>query len=204
MSLVGKKTSEYHKLCNDSSLIKLQPIQITTNSNYIIFRKNMTISSATMKICLWFDKQAEEAVQFYTSIFLNSNIGAISRYGKESFEFHQMPESTALTVQFRIHDMEFLALNGGPKYTFNEAISIVVTVDTQEEIDYIWEKLTEGGEETHCGWLKDKYGLSWQIVPSQLGKWMSSTDSAAVQRVTAAYLQMQKFDISTLEKAYNG
>lgn len=164
----------------------------------------MNISSATMKICLWFDKQAEEAVQFYTSIFPNSNTGAISRYGKEGFEFHQMPEGTALTVQFWINGMEFLALNGGPKYTFNEAISIVVTVDTQEEIDYIWELLTQDGEESHCGWLKDKFGLSWQIVPSQLGKWMSSTDSAAVQRVTAAYLQMQKFDISTLEKAYNG
>lgn len=164
----------------------------------------MTITSATMKICLWFDNQAEEAVQFYTSIFSNSTIGAISRYGKEGFEFHKMPEGTALTVQFWLNGMEFLALNGGPKYTFNESISIVVTVDTQKEIDYIWEKLTDGGEETHCGWLKDKYGLSWQIVPSQLGKWMSSTDSAAVQRVTAAYLQMQKFDISTLERAYKG
>lgn len=164
----------------------------------------MNSTSATMKICLWFDKQAEEAVQFYTSIFPNSKTGAISRYGKEGFEFHQMPEGTALTVQFWINDMEFLALNGGPKYTFNEAISIVVTVDSQEEIDYIWEKLTEGGEETHCGWLKDKFGLSWQIVPSQLGKWMSSTDTASVQRVTAAYLQMQKFDISTLERAFQG
>lgn len=153
-----------------------------------------------MTICLWFDNEAEEAVKFYTSIFKNSSIGHISRYGKEGFEFHGKPEGTALTVSFRLNDMSFNALNGGPQFKFNESISIVVNCETQEEIDHYWNNLTsDGGQESMCGWLKDKYGVSWQIVPSGLGKLMS--DPAKASRVTNAFLKMKKFDIATLANA---
>ena len=153
-----------------------------------------------MTICLWFDKQGEEAVNFYTSIFKNSSIGSISRYGKQGFEFHEMPEGTALVVSFKLNDMNFSALNGGPRYKFNESMSIVVSCDKQEEIDHYWNSLTaDGGQESMCGWLKDKYGISWQIVPSILGSLMS--DPTKASRVTMAFMQMKKMDIETLKNA---
>lgn len=158
--------------------------------------------SATQKmtICLWFDKQAEEAANFYTSIFKNSSIGSISRYGKEGFEFHGMPEGTALVVSFKLNDMNFSALNGGPQFKFNESISIVVSCDTQDEIDHYWNSLTaDGGQESMCGWLKDKYGVSWQIIPSILGSLMS--DPTKASKVTMAFMQMKKMDIATLVNA---
>lgn len=153
-----------------------------------------------MTICLWFDKQGEEAVNFYTSIFKNSSIGSISRYGKEGFEFHGMPEGTALVVIFKLNDINFSALNGGPRFKFNESMSIVVSCDTQEEIDHYWNSLTaDGGQESMCGWLKDKYGISWQIIPSILGSLMS--DPTKASRVTMAFMQMKKMDIATLINA---
>src|SRR5512133_1766312 len=121
-----------------------------------------------MAICLWFDDQAEEAAHFYTSIFKDSEIGHIEKYGKEGYEFHHKPEGSLLAIEFRLNDMKFMALNGGPIFKFNESVSVMVFCDTQEEIDNYWSKLTEGGEESMCGWLKDKYGVSWQVVPAIL------------------------------------
>jgi predicted 3-demethylubiquinone-9 3-methyltransferase (glyoxalase superfamily) len=152
-----------------------------------------------MSICLWFDTQAEEAAKFYTSIFKNSAISNISRYGKEGFEFHKMPEGTALVVNFRINDLDIMALNGGPMFKFTEAISIVVNCDTQNEIDYLWEGLTNGGKENQCGWLKDRYGVSWQIVPTILARLMSDPERS--RRVMKAFLSMKKFDIEKLLQA---
>ncbi len=148
---------------------------------------------------LWFDNQAEEAATLYTSIFKNSEIKSISRYGKEGFEFHGKPEGTAMTVSFSLNGQDFTALNGGPLYKFNEAVSFQFFCDTQQEIDHYWNKLTEGGSEGQCGWLKDKFGVSWQIVPSVLGKLLS--DPLKAPRVTQAFLQMKKFDIEKLLKA---
>jgi len=149
--------------------------------------------------CLWFDHQAEEAAIFYTSIFKNSKIGSVSRYGKEGFEIHGQKEGTALTVSFEINGQPFTALNGGPVFTLSEAVSFQVFCDTQEEIDNYWEKLTEDGKEVQCGWLKDKFGVSWQIVPTILPTLMS--DPSRAERVMKAYMQMVKFDIKTLEEA---
>ena len=156
-----------------------------------------------MSICLWFDGRAEEAVTFYTTIFKDAETGAINRYGKEGFEFHKQPEGTAMTVSFRLNDMKFIALNGGPQFKFNEAISVVVNCETQDEIDHYWSKLTEGGEEGPCGWLKDQFGVSWQIVPSILPTLLSDKNKAKSQAVAGAYLQMKKFDISKLIDAFN-
>lgn len=149
--------------------------------------------------CLWFDSQAEEAVRFYTSVFRNSKIENISRYGKEGFEIHGQKEGTVMTVSFRINGQSFLALNGGPVFKFTEAVSFQVFCETQEDIDYYWNKLTEGGEEGQCGWLKDKYGLSWQIIPTILSTLLSDPSKAG--RVTQAFLQMRKFDIEKLMQA---
>lgn len=146
--------------------------------------------------CLWFDNQAEEAANFYTGIFKDSKIESISRYGKEGFEFHGQPEGTAMTVVFQINGQQFTALNGGPIFKFTEAISFQVFCDTQEEIDYYWEKLTAGGSESQCGWLKDKYGMSWQIIPSILPQLMS--DPAKAGKITLAFMQMKKFEIAKL------
>lgn len=149
--------------------------------------------------CLWFDNQAEEAANFYTSIFKNGKITAVSRYGKEGFEFHKQPEGTAMTVVFEINGQPFTAMNGGPVFKFTEAISFQVFCDSQEEIDHYWNHLTEGGKEVQCGWLKDKYGVSWQVIPSILPTLM--TDPARAGRVTNAFMQMKKFDISKLLEA---
>ena len=154
--------------------------------------------------CLWFDDQGEEAAKFYTSIFKDSKIGDVTRYGKEGYEIHGREEGTVMTVEFEIEGQKFLALNGGPIFKFNEAISFQAYCETQEEVDYYWEKLSEGGDEKaqQCGWLKDKYGVSWQIVPTILIKMLKDKDSEKSQRVMKAMLQMHKLDISTLKKAY--
>lgn len=157
-----------------------------------------------MSICLWFDQEAEQAAQFYCGIFQDSAMGAISRYGKEGFEFHGKPEGTAMTVAFRLNGMNFMALNGGPVYKINEAISIVVSCNSQEEIDHYWQGLGNGGVALNCGWMKDRYGLCWQIVPAVLEELMTDQDPAKVQRVTQAFMQMKKFDIAALLQAAEG
>ena len=154
--------------------------------------------------CLWFDTQAEEAAKFYTSVFKNSRIGRIIRYGKEGREIHGKPEGSVLTVEFELNGQPFTALNGGPVFKFNEAVSFQVHCATQEEIDYFWGKLAEGGEEGPCGWLKDRYGLSWQVVPAVLRDMLMDPDPEKVGRVTKAFLQMRKFDIAALQRAYDG
>jgi predicted 3-demethylubiquinone-9 3-methyltransferase (glyoxalase superfamily) len=155
--------------------------------------------------CLWFDDQGEEAAKFYTSFFKDSKIGDVTRYGKEGYEIHGREEGTVMTVEFEIEGQKFLALNGGPIFKFNEAISFQVYCETQEEVDYYWEKLSEGGDEKaqQCGWLKDKYGVSWQIVPTILIKMLKDKDTEKSQKVMKAMLQMHKLDISTLKKAYD-
>lgn len=154
--------------------------------------------------CLWFDAEAEEAANFYVSIFKNSKIRSVSRYGKEGFEVHGKPAGTVMAVEFEINGQPFLALNGGPQFKFDEAVSFQVHCKTQEEIDYFWSKLTEGGRESRCGWLKDKYGLSWQVVPTTLKEMLAGADSTKSQRVTKAFLQMKKFDLAELRRAYEG
>jgi len=149
---------------------------------------------------LWFDNKAEEAARFYTSIFKNSKIGTISRYGDAAAAAAGRPKGSVMTVTFQLDGEEFMALNGGPHFKFTEAISFVVSCETQKEIDDFWEKLTEGGEPGPCGWLKDKYGLSWQIVPAALDEWMK--DAKAAERVMEAILKMKKLDIKTLKEAY--
>lgn len=155
---------------------------------------------------LWFDKEAEEAAKFYTSVFKNSSIGKTSHYGKEGFEIHQMPAGTVLTIEFELEGQKFLGLNGGPVFKFNEAISFIISCETQEEIDYYWNKLTDGGDEKsqQCGWLKDKFGVSWQVVPSLLGELLSSSDKEKSGRVMKAMLKMKKIIITDLEIASNG
>jgi predicted 3-demethylubiquinone-9 3-methyltransferase (glyoxalase superfamily) len=154
--------------------------------------------------CLWFDDEAEEAVNFYTSIFKNSKIRKVSRYGEAGYEIHRHPAGTVMTIEFELDGQTFTALNGGPLFKFNEAISFQVRCESQEEVDYYWGKLSEGGDEKaqQCGWLKDKYGVSWQIVPTALGEMLQSTDAAKSERVMKALLQMKKIDIRGLRQAY--
>jgi len=154
--------------------------------------------------CLWFDNNAEEAASFYTSIFRNSNISNVTRYGNEGHEIHGKEEGTVMTVDFEIEGQKFLALNGGPIFKFNEAISFQIYCETQEEVDYYWEKLSEGGDEKaqQCGWLKDRYGVSWQVVPIVLIKMLQDKDPKKSESVMKALLQMHKLDISALKKAY--
>jgi predicted 3-demethylubiquinone-9 3-methyltransferase (glyoxalase superfamily) len=149
----------------------------------------------------WFDRQAEDAAKFYTSIFPNSSIGRISRYGKEGYEVHQMPAGTVLTVDFILDGQQFSALNGGPLFQFNESISFIVRCKDQQELDYYWDRLTEGGDEKsqQCGWLKDKFGVSWQVVPAILPQLMD--DPARSGRVMTRLLKMKKLDIKQLEEA---
>jgi predicted 3-demethylubiquinone-9 3-methyltransferase (glyoxalase superfamily) len=146
--------------------------------------------------CLWFDNQAEEAAKFYTSVFKNSKIDNINYYTKEGFGIHGQKENTVLTVSFQINGQPFTALNAGPVFKFNEAVSFQVFCDTQDEIDYYWKKLTADGEESQCGWLKDKYGVSWQIAPAILSELMSDKQRAG--RVMNAFLKMKKFEIEKL------
>jgi predicted 3-demethylubiquinone-9 3-methyltransferase (glyoxalase superfamily) len=148
---------------------------------------------------LWFDDQAEEAVNFYTSVFKNSKIGDVRRYGDDV----PGPEGKVMTISFELDGQEFMALNGGPHFKFTEAISLFVSCETQEEIDRLWYTLSVGGEESMCGWLKDKYGLSWQIVPTILDKLMSDPNPAKANAATQAMLKMQKLDIQALQQAYD-
>lgn len=154
--------------------------------------------------CLWFDDQGEEAARFYVSIFKNSSIGAISHYGKAGQDVHGRPVGSVMTVAFTLEGQDFLALNGGPLFKFNEAVSLMVRCETQAEIDYYWDKLgtAGGGEDSVCGWLKDKYGLSWQIAPANM-PWLAGGGERS-DRAMAAVMQMKKLDIATLERAYNG
>lgn len=154
----------------------------------------------TITPCLWLDGKAEDAARFYTSVFKNSKINDISYYGKEGYEVHKQKEGTVMTVEFEINGQLFTTFNGECPFQFNESVSFQVYCDTQDEIDYYWDKLTaDGGEESYCGWLKDKFGLSWQIVPSVLPELMK--DPAKVERVMKAFMQMRKFDIKKLLNA---
>jgi predicted 3-demethylubiquinone-9 3-methyltransferase (glyoxalase superfamily) len=153
---------------------------------------------------LWFDHQAEEAVKFYTSIFKNSRIGKIARYDEAGAKVSGRPAGSAMTVEFQLEGQKFVALNGGPIFKFTEAVSFVVNCKTQAEVDKYWKKLSAGGKEVQCGWLKDKYGLSWQIVPTVLGELLSSKDAVKSHRVMEAMLKMVKLDIKKLKQAYAG
>jgi predicted 3-demethylubiquinone-9 3-methyltransferase (glyoxalase superfamily) len=155
---------------------------------------------------LWFDKQAEDAANYYVSIFKNSRITKISHYGKEGFEIHNMSEGTVMTVEFELEGQQFVALNGGPIFKFNESISFMINCTSQEEIDYYWEKLSTGGDpkSQQCGWLKDKFGVSWQVAPRQLAEMFSDADRERSERVMRAMLRMKKLILTELEEAYNG
>ena len=156
--------------------------------------------------CLWFDDQAEEAVNYYLSIFRNSKIVNVARYGEAGHEIHGRPAGTVMTIAFELDGQAFTALNGGPVFKFNEAVSLQVNCETQDQVDYYWERLTAGGDEKaqQCGWLKDKYGLSWQVVPIALADLIKDPDSVRSQRVTEAMLRMKKLDIEQLKRVYNG
>ncbi len=162
--------------------------------------------SPRIHICLWFDDQAEDAAKFYTGIFKNSKIHAITRYGKAGFEVHRRPAGSVMTVDFELNGQRFTALNGGPLFKFNEAMSIEVHCDSQKEVDYYWEKLTTGGDPKaqQCGWLKDKFGVSWQVVPEGMNEMLGDPNSTKSQRAFAAMMNMKKLDLAALEKAYNG
>ena len=154
---------------------------------------------------LWFDDQAEEAVRFYTSSFKNSKTGRILRYDEESAKASGRPVGSVLTIEFEIEGQKFVALSGGPQFKFNESVSFVVNCDTQEEVDYYWGKFTaDGGQESACSWLKDKFGLSWQVTPTVLIDMLHDKDSEKAERVMKAMLQMQKIDIDKLKAAYEG
>lgn len=156
--------------------------------------------------CLWFDDQAEEAVEFYTAVFRNSKIVNIARYGEVGYEVHGKPAGTVMTVAFELDGQMFTALNGGPIFKFNEAISFQINCETQEEVDYYWERLSKGGDEKaqQCGWLKDKYGVSWQVVPIVLIEMINDPNSEKSQRAMGAMLKMKKIDIDELKRAYAG
>jgi predicted 3-demethylubiquinone-9 3-methyltransferase (glyoxalase superfamily) len=164
----------------------------------------MQMAAHAITTCLWFDTQAEQAANFYVSIFEGSRIGRISRYGKEGHDIHGKDAGSVMTVEFEIGGRTFVGLNGGPHFKFNEAVSFQVHCRTQQEIDYFWGKLGQGGQEGPCGWLKDKYGVSWQVVPNVLPAMLTDADPKRSQRVTKAFLQMKKFDIGELERAYDG
>lgn len=160
----------------------------------------------TISPCLWFDNQAEDAAKFYTGIFKNSRIVNISRYGEAGREIHGRPAGSVMTVAFELEGQAFTALNGGPVFTFNEAVSFQIYCETQREVDYYWEKLSAGGDENaqQCGWLKDKFGLSWQVVPTVLPEMISDPDPKKSQRTFEAMLRMKKLDIDKLQRAYSG
>lgn len=160
----------------------------------------------TIVPCLWFDSQAEEAAEFYVSIFPNSKIGQITRYGTAGQEVHGKPEGSVLTVAFELDGQVFTALNGGPIFRFNEAVSFQVFCETQDEVDHYWNRLSAGGDPAaqQCGWLKDRFGLSWQVVPKAVMRMISDSDSIKSQRAFAAMMQMKKLDIAALQRAFDG
>ena len=152
---------------------------------------------------LWFDSEAEDAANFYVSLFPNSRIGSVSRYGKEGFEIHHRPEGSVMVIEFFLDGQQFTALNGGPIFKFSEAISFIVHCEDQAEVDHYWYKLSEGGDARaqQCGWLKDKFGLSWQVVPKILPKLLTNSDPAKAQKAMHAMLRMKKIDIAALQQA---
>ena len=162
----------------------------------------MQIGAKQITPCLWFDTQAEEAADFYVSVFKNAKLERISRFGKEGFDVHGKPAGSVMSVEFEINGRPFVALNGGPQFKFNEAVSFQVHCDTQAEIDYFWSKLAEGGEEGPCGWLKDKFGLSWQVVPKALPQLLMDENADKAGRVMNAMLKMRKLDIAALRQAH--
>ena len=153
---------------------------------------------------LWFDKQAEEAANFYVSIFRNSKVTGVTHYDESSANASGMPAGTVMTVAFQLEGQEFVALNGGPVFTFTNAVSFVVNCETQEEIDYYWDRLTDGGEIIECGWLKDRYGLAWQVTPAIWQEFLSDSDPEKAKRYMEAMLKMKKLDIAELKRAYEG
>ena len=164
----------------------------------------MPIVASKIVPCLWFDSEAEDAAKLYVSIFPNSEIGTVSRYGKAGFEQHGRPAGSVMTVEFFLDGQCFVALNGGPIFKFTEAVSFQIHCDDQAEVDHYWGRLSAGGEEGPCGWLKDRFGLSWQVVPKVLIEMLLDKDAAKSQRVTNAFMQMRKFDIAALERANHG
>ena len=164
----------------------------------------MAIAGKRLMPCLWFDTQAEEAAKFYCSIFKNSKIGTISRYPEAGQEIHHKPAGSVMVVSFVLDGQPLTALNGGPNFKFDEAVSFQIMCDSQDEIDFYWNALTKGGQEGPCGWLKDKFGLSWQVGPSAIPKMMSDPDSKKSARVMNAFMTMKKLDLAALERAYAG
>lgn len=155
--------------------------------------------------CLWFDGQAEEAARFYTSIFKNSKMGQVARYDEAGAKASGQPEGSTMTVSFTLDGHEFLGLNGGPMFKFTEAMSLIVNCESQKEVDHFWSRLTaDGGQEVQCGWLKDKYGVSWQITPTALPEMLGDKDPAKAKRVMEAMLRMKKISLPELQKAYDG
>jgi predicted 3-demethylubiquinone-9 3-methyltransferase (glyoxalase superfamily) len=165
----------------------------------------MTTSNAIVP-CLWFDTQAEDAARFYTGIFKNSTIGTITRYSEAGREVHGRAAGTVMTVEFDLNGQKFTALNGGPHFKFNEAISFQIMCQNQQEVDHYWNKLSQGGDPSaqQCGWLKDKFGVSWQVVPTPLLEMLTDSDREKADRTMEAMLQMKKLDIAELERAYEG
>jgi len=176
-------------------MFTLMPVQ-----NGVKLKSKAESSMQKINPFLWFDGKAEEAMNFYVSIFKNSKVVNVTRYG----EGGPGPKGTVMSATFELEGQKFLALNGGPQFTFSPAISFFVNCETQQEVDELWEKLSEGGEKQRCGWLKDKYGLSWQIIPSALGKMLQEKDAEKAKRVMKAMLQMDKMDIKRLKQAYDG
>jgi predicted 3-demethylubiquinone-9 3-methyltransferase (glyoxalase superfamily) len=164
----------------------------------------MALSAQKINPCLWFDTEAEDAAKFYCSIFKNSKMGKVSRYVDEGQEIHGKPAGSVMAVEFELEGQKFAALNGGPHFKFDEAISFQIGCESQDEIDYFWKALSAGGSEGPCGWLKDKFGLSWQVVPTVLYDMLVDPDHAKVKRVTHAFLHMKKFDIAELKRVFAG
>jgi predicted 3-demethylubiquinone-9 3-methyltransferase (glyoxalase superfamily) len=164
----------------------------------------MQIAPQKITPCLWYDSEAEDAAKFYVSVFKNSKIMSTSYYGEEGYEIHGRKAGTVMTVEFELDGVRFVAMNGGPLFKFDEAVSFQIYCDDQKEVDYYWSKLTEGGRESECGWLKDKFGLSWQVVPRVLLAMLMDKDSRKSQAVMKAFMQMKKYDIAALKRAYEG
>jgi len=164
----------------------------------------MSIGRKVITPCLWFDTQAEDAARFYCSVFKNSRLGKISRFPDAGQDVHHKPAGSVMTVEFELDGQPFVALNGGPQFKFDEAVSFQIFCETQSDIDYYWSKLTTDGTEGPCGWLKDKFGLSWQVVPAAIPKMMTDPDAAKSARVMNAFMKMKKLDIAVIERAYAG
>ena len=164
----------------------------------------MPIAKQKITPCLWFDTQAEQAANFYTAIFKNSRITKVSHYTEAGRDIHGKEAGSVLTVEFELQGQTFTALNGGPHFKFNEAVSFQVMCEGQTEVDYFWQKLSDGGQEGQCGWLKDKFGVSWQVVPQVLPQMLTDADSAKRERAMSALMAMKKFDVAALQRAFTG